>query len=1203
MNKKPVRGDKVTSIVATLNVRGQTKMNQTKQIQLDNLIKTRNLAIILLQECHITDQTFESCPHIKHNFQILKNNAENGYGTGALVHNSLPIQNVKAIPGGRIIYFEIGKVSFCNIYLPSGSAGKADREAMLGKVLPNAMIDSCKSGLVAGDWNCLDNPKDATHNPTSKVSPVLQRLCRVKGWKDCYRSLHPSKKTFSHVYQRQMGEKGLTEGAARLDRAYMWGEVSCMKAEYFPAAFSDHLGLQVNITLPDLAPVVEANFRPYFKVKPEIAADKKFQEMVAETVANWLTAKTKMPLLEWWEVVKIDVKAAAKKITRERKNEKKQELSFLMILQAHLASRVSGGELEVLSELKLAQERITAWFEKRAKDVVLHANLQDVEESEHTLMYHHEKLQSNRKRSSILKLKNKEGVLVEGHSGCASILQEEARALLDNVATLDPKAQEELLDGVEAVFTEEDNAMLEKPISNEDVKASLLRANRNSAPGSDGLSYQVYLKCWDSLGEHLCEVIREIVRIGKMPESMRNSYLVFSPKIGKESSTRIKDKRKLALLQTDFKILSGVLAGRLKKTENHTISPHQFSAGSKRVSHAVCLTRNAIECVKPSDRAALIETDFVSAFDYMSTSWIFKVLRKKGCSEQFVKVLQNLYEDQDTYVTCIINNEAQERIVNKRKNVKQGDRTSTQMYNFASDPLLIKLNKVLKGLSYFKHPTSGPHHPLFGGPRPVEEKLSVLGFVDDVKGIVTSTTEFNILDQTLSTFERATGSKLHRSSDPSNQKCNLLALGRWTKWTQADSPLDYMKVVDYINLLGVKLARTTTKTREINGSELVTSVQSKLNHFKAGRHSDLVLKPHSANCYLLSKISHKAGAVHLRSTDVKKLQSCIRSWVSQELLKNPPEVLLYRDPSEGGLGLVNVHARAMANLIKNFLHMVHESLYMCTVYKAFVLEEEECKALVRKPSFFPEIVYELTKEAITDMRGNIFSLSTKQWQDRLTQRNVTHVRDPLTSSLSLVSTTAEEKAPQIDWSRCWANIRQKGLSPAQKSTLFKLCHGLFPNGKLLHKFKMVKSPICQFCPETDDKMHFMYCQQSGKIGKTVMSALSQASSQPVDPTWEQVGRLDLEFASENDRIAGLILLSESVHHITSQRKKSQKISHDQLAGQLKHRGEVLAISKYFSAASSSLGCWADELSRPPNPQSGISSGTTPSTALTPSPLA
>ena len=115
-------------------------------------------------------------------------------------------------------------------------------------------------GIIAGDWNCLDSPKDATHHPTSKVSPILQCLCSMKDWKDCYRCLHPSNKTYSHVYQRQMGEKGLTEGAARLDRVYSWGEVSCLKAKYCLAAFSDHLGLQVNIILPDLAPVVEPNF-------------------------------------------------------------------------------------------------------------------------------------------------------------------------------------------------------------------------------------------------------------------------------------------------------------------------------------------------------------------------------------------------------------------------------------------------------------------------------------------------------------------------------------------------------------------------------------------------------------------------------------------------------------------------------------------------------------------------------------------------------------------------------------------------------------------------------------------------------------------------------------------------------------------------------------------------------------------------------
>ena len=144
-------------------------------------------------------------------------------------------------------------------------------------------------------------------------------------------------------------------------------------------------------------------------------------------------------------------------------------------------------------------------------------------------------------------------------------------------------------------------------------------------------------------------------------------------------------------------------------------------------------------CVKPSERAAVIETDFVLAFYLMTVNWVLMVLCKKGCSEQFVRVLQSIYRDSDTFVSYIINNEVQERILNKRKNIKQGCHSSTQMYNYASDPLLLKLNKVLKG------------------PKPVEEKLTVLGFVDDVKGIVTSIDEFHTLNRTLASFERAMG--------------------------------------------------------------------------------------------------------------------------------------------------------------------------------------------------------------------------------------------------------------------------------------------------------------------------------------------------------------------------------------------------------------------------------------------------------------
>ena len=234
---------------------------------------------------------------------------------------------------------------------------------------------------------------------------------------------------------------------------------------------------------------------------------------------------------------------------------------------------------------------------------------------------------------------------------------------------------------MDEVFTEADNKLLDKAISDEDVKASLLCANRNSSPGSDGLTYLTYLACWDSLGHHLSDVIREIVNEGKLPESMKNCFLVFSPKINKENSTKIKDKRKLSLLQTDFKVLSGILAGRLRRTENHTISRHQYAAGSKRVSQAVYLTRDAIECVKPSQNVAVVETDYISAFDIMSVDWVLKVLLKKGCSERFVQVLRNVFKEEDSFVSCVVNNEVQQRILNRRKNIKQGCRSSTQMYS------------------------------------------------------------------------------------------------------------------------------------------------------------------------------------------------------------------------------------------------------------------------------------------------------------------------------------------------------------------------------------------------------------------------------------------------------------------------------------------------------------------------------------------
>ena len=87
-------GGKLTPLVATLNLRGQTKMHLSKLLQLEELLKTLKPAVIFFQESQFQDKTFENCPFINSNFQLLINNSPTGYGTSALVNNSLKVENV-----------------------------------------------------------------------------------------------------------------------------------------------------------------------------------------------------------------------------------------------------------------------------------------------------------------------------------------------------------------------------------------------------------------------------------------------------------------------------------------------------------------------------------------------------------------------------------------------------------------------------------------------------------------------------------------------------------------------------------------------------------------------------------------------------------------------------------------------------------------------------------------------------------------------------------------------------------------------------------------------------------------------------------------------------------------------------------------------------------------------------------------------------
>ena len=142
-------------VLAYLNAHDQTGLNLSKQLQIEEFLKSNKIDILHLRETFIDDDIFSQCNYINSNFITSHNNSNSMYGTACWVKSTLPTENIILHESGRIILFNICGVTFGNIYLPSGTDGQSrvSRERLCGDTLPTLLINSMSEGVIGGDWN------------------------------------------------------------------------------------------------------------------------------------------------------------------------------------------------------------------------------------------------------------------------------------------------------------------------------------------------------------------------------------------------------------------------------------------------------------------------------------------------------------------------------------------------------------------------------------------------------------------------------------------------------------------------------------------------------------------------------------------------------------------------------------------------------------------------------------------------------------------------------------------------------------------------------------------------------------------------------------------------------------------------------------------------------------------------------------------
>ena len=747
------------------------------------------------------------------------------------------------------------------------------------------------------------------------------------------------------------------------------------------------------------------------------------------------------------------------------------------------------------------------------------SRVDEFQEAEQTRVYHHEIHKKHLKKSSILKLMTESG-LIEGHELCAQYLENLVADLLLKPAVLDNDAQHTLLAELDAVVTPADNLLLAAPPDKDEVFKSLKAANHKAAPGTDGITSLVYKLCWDSMGEALTAVALAKHRGEKLPASMRTTLMVFGTKPKKANSLKPQDKRRISLLNSDFKILEDLDARRYRKISPKCLSSVQYVGGNdRRIHHGISRARDAIYAVGQSKLGCgIADTDFVAAFDWLVLSWVWMVLSKLGVDNNNISRLKGLYEDSITIT--VVNNKLGRAFHDKRGSLRQGGCASMDWFSFGIDPLIRYLDKRLQGILISSLPVSGPS--LHGDRTPLpclEERFKLMAYCDDVKPSITTMAEFFTVDKACSLFEKSSGCKLHR--DPAAGKCKFLPLGRWRgTLQQEDIPLRYMVLSESLEMVGVELKATWLQTRKANGDIIQTRFSNTTNAWKSGKFMDLSCRPWSLNTYALTKVWFRCHTVDLRVSDISSVSSKVKSWLFQDQLEKPEEMILYRPIKFGGLGLHHVKYKALASMIRTFMETaVHPSfkhnLFHSLLFRSYVLEDDSISQPPPLPPYYSAHFFSTIKWVKENTSLRISTMTTAQWYQVMLEKEVT-----MDNNNEYTMCRAELASPGTDWKACWRRARLKGLGSEATSFIWKLMHRLLPNEQRLARILPNSSALCKYCPDppiADLEHCFFGCIKTGEVGRKLLETMINH-----DPSVTPAGLLRLEFQEEGEQEMPLV---------------------------------------------------------------------------------
>ncbi|XP_027062993.2 uncharacterized protein [Coffea arabica] len=254
------------------------------------------------------------------------------------------------------------------------------------------------------------------------------------------------------------------------------------------------------------------------------------------------------------------------------------------------------------------------------------------------------------------------------------------------------------------------NAKLTKEVMEDEIREALFSMNPEKAPGQDGMSPLFFQKFWNFIKSDIIPAIKAFFHSGHMLKSVNHTVISLIPKI--LHPTNLKNFRPISLCSVLYKIISKILANRLKSVLDLCISKTQSAfIPERQILDNVIIAHEYMHFLKNKRQGKegymAIKLDMAKAYDRVEWQCLMDMMEKMGFCSKWINWIHSCLKTVSYSFNC---NGEIKGFVTPERGIRQGDPLSPYLFLICSEGFsnLLKRAEESKRIQGLKISRNGP---------------------------------------------------------------------------------------------------------------------------------------------------------------------------------------------------------------------------------------------------------------------------------------------------------------------------------------------------------------------------------------------------------------------------------------------------------------------------------------------------------------